>query len=49
MQSAQNARHAFRRDGLATQMKKKKPHLLSKNVDAHLEFAKLHKDWTVID
>ena len=47
--SSHTIKHALHRAGLRLQTKVKKPHLSSKNVKAHLEFARVHKHWTIED
>jgi transposase len=47
--SPMTVRRAFREGGLGSIEKKPKPMLSAKNIKARLDFANLHKDWTVED
>jgi DDE superfamily endonuclease/Transposase len=47
--SPMTVRRAFKEAGLGSIEKKPKPMLSAKNIKARLEFANLHKDWTVDD
>ncbi|GBB96231.1 hypothetical protein RclHR1_27040001 [Rhizophagus clarus] len=47
--SASTVRRALKRNGLAAQVKRKKPLLSKKHREKCLNFAKRYKDWTVSD
>src|SRR5215470_6254457 len=47
--SPMTIRRAFREGGLGSIEKKPKPMLSAKNIKARLDFANLHRDWTVED
>ena len=45
----ETVRRALCRGGLQSQVKQKEPRFSIKNVKAHLDFARIHLDWTIDD